>query len=180
MRGTIAGWKEEGRTVLAIDAATLRDSPVLRRGLRRRGGKGTIRTNHSKKAMHLVGALGDGTLDLQFHEDLKAGSYVDLVEYARRRHKKIGIIIPERRRPHRQGHTGLHLRYEWNRRDGAHPAPHPTAQPYGTPEIEWREIRAAIADIFFGSLDKMRDAIMVWFRNREIPIVKLFEWLLFP
>ena len=47
-------------------------------------------------------------------------------------------------------------------------------------EIEWREIRAAIADIFFGSLDKMRDAIMVWFHNREIPIVKLFEWLLFP
>ena len=94
MRGTIARWKEEGRTVLAIDAATLRDSPVSRRGLRRRGGKDTVRTNHSKKAMHLVGALGDGTLDLQFHEDLKAGSYVDLVEYARRRHKKIGIIIP--------------------------------------------------------------------------------------
>ncbi|MCE2509149.1 MAG: hypothetical protein J4G04_07650, partial [Nitrosopumilaceae archaeon] len=130
-RGTIARWKGEGRTVPAIDAATLRDSPVSRRGLRRRGGRDTVRTNHSKKAMRLVGAPGDGTLDLQFHEDLKAGSHVDLVECARRRHKKIGIIIPQRRRPHRQGHTGLHLRYEWNRRDGAHPAPHPAAQPYG-------------------------------------------------
>ena len=92
MRGTITRWKEEGRTVLAIDAATLRDSPTSRRGLRRRGGKDTVRTNHSKKAIHLIGALGDGALDLQFHEDLKAGSHVDLVEYARRRHMKIGII----------------------------------------------------------------------------------------
>ncbi len=33
---TIAGWKEEGRTVPAVDAATLRDSPTSGRGLRRR------------------------------------------------------------------------------------------------------------------------------------------------
>ncbi len=46
-------------------------------------------------------------------------------------------------------------------------------------ETQWREIRAAIADVFFG-LDKMRDAIMEWFHNREIAIVKLFEWLLPP
>ena len=45
MKGTIAGWKEEGRTLLAVDAVTLRDSPTLLdsptsgRGLRRRGGK---------------------------------------------------------------------------------------------------------------------------------------------
>ena len=47
-------------------------------------------------------------------------------------------------------------------------------------EIEWREIRAARADIFFGGLDRMRDAIIRMFRNGEIPIVKLFEWLLPP
>lgn len=47
-RATVAGWRE-GRTVLAIDAATVWDSPTSGRGLRRRGGKATVRTNHSKK-----------------------------------------------------------------------------------------------------------------------------------
>ena len=47
-------------------------------------------------------------------------------------------------------------------------------------ETEWREIRAAIADIFFGDPDRMRDAIIRMFHNGEIPIVKLFDWLLPP
>ena len=47
-------------------------------------------------------------------------------------------------------------------------------------ETEWREIRAAIADIFFGCLDRMRDAIIRMFHNGEIPIVKMFDWLLPP
>lgn len=71
--------------MLAIDTATLRDLLTSRR---RRGGKGVVRANYFKRAMHLIEALGDGTLDLQFHEDLDAGSYVDLAEYAHRCHKK--------------------------------------------------------------------------------------------
>ncbi len=54
--------------------------------------KNVVRTNHSKKSIHLIGALGDGTLDLQFHDNLKADGHAALVEYARRRHKKVGII----------------------------------------------------------------------------------------
>jgi len=38
-RATAAKWRAEGRTVVAVDAATLRDSPVSRRGIRRRGGR---------------------------------------------------------------------------------------------------------------------------------------------
>ena len=45
-------------------------------------------------------------------------------------------------------------------------------------EVEWKEIRAAIIDIFFDGLDSMRDAIRRMIRNREIPIVKTFDWLL--
>ena len=47
-------------------------------------------------------------------------------------------------------------------------------------ETGWREIRAAIADILFGGLDNMQDAIIRMLHNREIPIVKLFDWLLPP
>lgn len=176
-RDTIARWMGEGRTVLAVDASTLRDSPTSRRGLRRRGGKNVVRTNYSKKAIHLIGALGDGTLDLQFHENLKSESYVALIEYARRRHGKVGILADNA-----GALTGKDMKEYIANTNGdveiIHIPPHtPQLNPI---EIEWREIKAAIADIFFGGLDKMRDAIIRMLHNREIPIVRLFEWLLPP
>ena len=176
-RDTIARWREEGRAVLAVDATTLRDSPVSRRGLRRRGKKNVVRTNHSKKAIHLIGALGDGTLDLQFHESLKGESYVALAEYARRRRGKVGIIADNA-----GALTGRDMSEYVAGTNGAveiiHIPPHtPQLNPI---ETEWREIKAAIADIFFGGLDKMRDAIIRMLHNKEIPIVRLFDWLLPP
>ena len=51
----------------------------------------------------------------------------------------------------------------------------PQLDPIG---VEWREIKAAIANIFFDGLEKMRDAIRRMIRNGEIPIVKMFDWLL--
>ena len=51
-----------GRTVVAVDAATLRDSPVSRRGLRRRGGREAVPANHSRQSIHMIGAPGDGAL----------------------------------------------------------------------------------------------------------------------
>ena len=176
-RHTTTRWNKEGRMVLAIDAATIRDSPVSRRGLRRRGGKDTVPINYSKKSLHIIGALGDGTLDIQFHGNLKADSYVDLIEYARRRHKKIGIIADNA-----SALTGNTMKdYVYCTDDAVeilHIPPHtPQLNPI---ETEWREVRTAIADIFFGGLDKMRDMIIRMLHSKEIPIVKLFDWLLPP
>ena len=168
---------EGGGAILAVDAATLRGSPTSRRGLRRRGGKGVVRANHSKKAIHLIGAPGNGTPDLQFHENLKGESYVVLVEYARRRHKKVGILA-DNAGPSPAG-TMEECIAGTNGAGGIiHIPPHTTQ--LNPIETEWREIKAAIADIFFDGLDKMRDAIIRMLHNREIPIVKLFERLLPP
>ena len=101
----------------------------VRTGLRRRGGKGIVRTNHSKKAIHLIGAPGDGTLDLQFHVDLKADSYA-APEYARRLHEKQGSAY------HNAGAlTGKTMRDYTSGTNGAGemvhiPPPHPAAQPH--------------------------------------------------
>ena len=175
MTDTVARWKAEDRVVLSVDATTLRDSPTSGRGLRRRGGRDAVRTNYSKRANHLIGALGDGTLDVQFHENLTADSYVSLLEYARRRHKKIGVVVDNA-----GALTGKAMREYIAGTNGdvemVHIPPHtPQLNPI---EMQWREIKAAIAGIFFGGLDKMRDAIMEWLHNKEIPIVKLFDWLL--
>lgn len=175
MEVKISRWQKESRVTLAIDAATLRDSPASRRGLRRRGGSDTVKTNYSKKPLHLIGTLGDGTLDMQFHEGLKADNYIELIEYARRRHGKIGIIADNA-----SAITGTAMADYIYSTDGevemVNILPHtPQLNPI---EIQWREIKAALADLFFGGLGKMRDAIIRMFQNKEIAIVKMFDWLL--
>lgn len=174
-RQTMARWAKEGRTTLALDAASLQDSPSSRRGLRRRGGSETVHTNFSKKSLHIIGALGDGTLDVQFVDDLSASSYIDLVEYARRRHKKIGLLCDNAR-----ALTGKEMRrYIERNADAVEILYLPPHTPQLNPiEIQWREIKVAIADLFYGGLDKMRDAIIRMLRKKEIPIVRLFHWLL--
>ena len=134
--------------------------------------KNVVRTNHSKKSIHLIGALGDGTLDLQFHDNLKADSYAALVEYTRRRYKKVGNLADNA-----GALTGKTMSKYIASTNGAVEMVHiPSHTPQLNPiETEWREIRAAIADIFFGGLDKMRDAIIRMLRNREMSIVKLFD-----
>ena len=51
--------------------------------------------------------------------------------------------------------------------------------PQHTPiEIRWREIRRAIADIFFGGFDKMQKRVRQLLRSVEVPIVKLIGYML--
>ncbi len=174
-RLTATRWRAEGRMVVAVDAATLRDSPVSRKGIRRRGGRETVPVNYSKQSIHMIGALGDGALELQFHDDLTAASYVELVKHLHRRYGKVGILADNA-----GALTGRDMRKCLDDTGGdveiLHLPPHtPQLNPI---EVEWREIKAAIADIFFGGLDKMRDAIRRMIRNGEIPIVKMFDWLL--
>ena len=123
----------------------------------------------------MIGALGDGTLDPQFHDDLSASSYVWLVEHLLRRYGKVGILAYNA-----SALTSKEMRKCLEYMDGAveilHLPPHtPQLNPI---EVEWREIKAATADIFFYGLDKMRDAIRQMIHNGEIPIVKTFDWLL--
>ena len=125
----------------------------------------------------MIGAPGDGTPDLQFHNDLSASSYVWLVEHLLWRYGKVGILAYNA-----SALTSKEMRKCLDDADGdmeiLHISPHtPQLNPI---EIEWWEIRTAIADIFFGGLDKMRDMIIRMFHNKEIPIVKLFDWLLPP
>ena len=56
---TIDKWRKEGRVIVSLDAATMRDSPTSSRGLLKRGGKDVMYTNYSKESTHLIGALGE-------------------------------------------------------------------------------------------------------------------------
>ena len=54
--------------------------------------KRTVPVNHSKQSIHMIGALEDGTLKLQFHDNLTAASYAELVKHLHRRYGKVGIM----------------------------------------------------------------------------------------
>ena len=123
----------------------------------------------------MIGALGDGTLDPQFHDDLSVSSCVWLVEHLLRRYGIVSILADNA-----GALTSKEMRKFLDDADGAvellHMPPHtPQLNPI---EVEWREIKAATADIFFYGLDKVRDAIRKMILNGEIPTVKLFDWML--
>lgn len=47
-------------------------------------------------------------------------------------------------------------------------------------EVLWREIKRAIADIYFGGIDQMRTAIIRMLHRDEVAIVSLFRYMLRP
>ena len=62
---------EEGSHVV-IDAATIRDPPSSKRGLRRRGGRDAAGVNYSRRSTNILGAPGSGALHMEYRDNLKA------------------------------------------------------------------------------------------------------------
>ena len=105
MAETVKQVKEHDRNgfkTVFIDFAGFADSPVSRRGIRRRGGRDTVKTNCSKKTLKVAGALGKGTLDIVprvcQHGECKSPFGVPLAE-VRKGIRNNG----QRRSPHQQG-----------------------------------------------------------------------------
>ena len=129
------------------------------------------------KSTNILGALGNGTLHIEYHDNLKADSYISLIENMVKKYGKVGIVADNAK-----AIVGKDMTHYINSTNGAvemiHFLPHtPQLNPI---EIEWREIKRAIADIFFGGLDKLQKAITHMLANEEMVIVKLYEWLIPP
>ena len=79
--------------VVCLDAAALIDSPLSRRGIRRRGGRDTVKINYFRQSIKIIGALGRDTPDMQFHENLATGNVVELLEEIRQKYANIFVIM---------------------------------------------------------------------------------------
>ena len=176
--GTVEAVKrhdEERFKILFLDIAGAVDSPASKRGIRRRGGKDTVPINHSKKSVKIVGALGMGTLDIQFHEKANSESVIALLEYLRRRYGGIFVILDNA-----AAHTSAAMR-EYIGRAGGDVVlwflPPRTPQ-HNSIEVEWREIKRAISEAFFGRFDKLQERIRQLLRSGEVPIVKILDYVL--
>lgn len=84
---------ERGYKVMCLDAAALIDSPLSRRGIRRRGGRDAVKINYSRQSIKIIGALIRDTLDIQFHENLATGNVVELLEEIRQKYANVFVIM---------------------------------------------------------------------------------------
>ena len=144
---------KRGYKVVCLDAAALIDSPLSRRGIRRRGGRDTVKINYSRQSIKLIGALGRDSLDIQFHENLATGNVIELLEELRQKYVNVFVIMDNasahksrEMEDYAMGTNGSVVRWFL-----------PPYTPQQNPiEIQWREIKRAIADTFFVDLTSCR------------------------
>ena len=150
------------------------DAPSSTRGIRVKGGKDTVTINFSKKSIKIIGALGPGTLDIQFHQKTDADGVIALLEYLRYRYGKVFVILDDT-----AAHTGRQMDdYIKSTKGDVVLWFLPPRTPQHNPiEIQWREIRRAATDIFFGGLDELQKRIRQLLHSGEVPIIKLFGYM---
>ena len=79
--------------LLCLDTAGFVDTPSSSQGIRLKGGKYAVQINYSKKSFQIIGALGQGTLDIQFHEKVNSETVIVFLEFLRRKYDKIFVIL---------------------------------------------------------------------------------------
>ena len=174
---TVRQAKEHDRNgfkIVFLDFAGFADSPASRRGIRCRGGRDTIKTNYSKKTVKVAGALGKGTLDIQFHERANTESVTALLEYLRRKHGKVYAIMDNA-----GAHTSKDMeRYiESTKGDVVRRFLPPRTPQHNSIEVEWREPKRALSATFFGGFDELQKKIRQLLRSGEVAIVKLIDYV---
>ena len=149
--------------------------PASRRGIRRRGGYDEVRINYSKKSVKIVGALGEDTLDMQFHEKVGTKTVIALLEGLQQKYERVFVIMDNA-----AAHKSKDMEGFIGRTEGAVvrwflPPRTPQHNPI---EIQWTEIKGAIADTFFGGFDKLERRIRKMLDGGEVARVKLFKYML--
>ena len=106
-------YDSEHYKVVCVDAAAFVDAPSSMRGIRVKGGKDTVTINFSKKSIKIIGALGQDTFDMQFHQ---------ISDGCRQRNRTFGVSqiqvwkgicdTGQRRSPHRQTDGRIHQKHQ--------------------------------------------------------------------
>ena len=79
--------------LLCLDAAGFVDAPSSSWGIRPKGRKDAVQINCSRKSFQIIGALGQGTLEIQFHEKVNSEAVIAFLEFLRRKYGKIFVYL---------------------------------------------------------------------------------------
>ena len=95
----IVSFHRRGHTLFCLDACTIVNSPAPRYGILPRGERDTTCTSRSRKGVHVLGALGSESVELDYPGSLKSEWVIALLGCL---HEKI------RRDPRNTGQHGAH------------------------------------------------------------------------
>ncbi len=96
---------KNGFKLFCFDAASIINTPVPKYGILPRGERDTVRVNYSKKGVHVIGAMSQDTVELDYPENLKAEGIIAFFKKLREKHEKIFVILDNA-----GAHTGRAMR----------------------------------------------------------------------
>lgn len=166
------GWRK-GCSVCMIDAASLISGWNMQRGWYPVGKTRFAPVTLSRKRTHMLGALYDGELDIEFHDKITS----DVVEGFLRRQlarKDTVIAILDNASSHHAGNVKS-LEEEYNGRLVLVYLP-PYTPELNSIEIQWRMIRKAIANIVFTSTASLKRAVRKALLNTDALIVPIASY----
>lgn len=124
----------------------------------------------------LIGIIGDGGLcHFEFH---KAGNTENVEGLLLRAHRKLGNLLVYTDNASYHGQNMFDRLYEAT--DGGIIVGYlPGYTPQLAPiEIQWREIKRYIANLFFDDIDQMEDAVIDGLRRGLTKIVKVYDYMI--
>ena len=170
-------YREAGYKICCFDVCAKRDSPTAQRGLRTRGGTETVRTNYSKKGIHIFGVLGENTLDIIFSHTYKSDDTIRMLDHVREKYGKVYCLMDNAganksftvQKRVRDMKGDMVLKYT---------LPHtPQLNPI---EMQWLVVKGAVGGTYFGDFASMQKTIKQALERGEIPVVRLQEYMLGP
>ena len=171
----IATHHSNGYKLFCFDAASIINTPVPKYGILPRGERDTVPVNYSKKGVHVIGAMGQDTVELDYPENLKAEGIIAFFKRLCEKHEKIFVILDNA-----GAHTGRAMKdYVKSQKGRVVLCFLPPRTPQHNPiEMLWRELKRAISNTFFNGSDEMKKRITLLVKSGDVPRIKLLWYML--
>ena len=89
----IVSFHRRGHTLFCLDACTIVNSPAPRYGILPRGERDTTCTSRSRRGVHVLGALGSESVELDYPENLKSEGVIAFLGRLHQKHGRILVIL---------------------------------------------------------------------------------------
>ena len=170
----IVSFHRRGHTLFCLDACTIVNSPAPRYGILPRGERDTTCISRSRKGVHVLGALGSESVELDYPESLKSEG---VIAFLRRLHGKHGriLVILDNAGAHKSRAMGKYL--ESTEGEVALLFLPPRTPQHNPIEMLWREIKKAISNTYFDGEDEMKERIARLVGEGGIPRIRLLWYM---
>jgi transposase len=165
----------KGYTPFCLDESTYVIAPNPRRAWYPRGKNIVTRINYTRKKFCAFGALGAGRFHYRFYDTANSGNFVDFLKSLQKRYGKV-LLFADNAAYHKSVTVRKHLEASKNAVKIIHfPRYTPELNPI---EVQWRQIKHNLGNQFFTDTNQMKNCFDELIQRGEVPVVKLFDYLI--